>query len=100
MMQAQTRLLIVCGMLIAVAAASVSALALNLMLPAPATAPPSRALPRAAASPGNADGCVGGGAGRGVRNRPQRTRGVSATRPTGRDAGSAAGPDESKLLAA
>ena len=100
MMRAQTRLLIVCGMLIAVAAASVSALAIALMRPAPAGAPPSQVLTLAASSTGNTITVVGVGTGSGVPNTAQLTLGVSATRPTVRDAVSAAGNDEGKLLAA
>ena len=99
-MRTQTRLLIVCGLLIAVAAASVSALVINLMRPAPVSAPPQQVLTLAASSTGNTITVVGVGTGSGVPNTAQLTLGVGATRSTVRDAISGAAADQSKLLTA
>lgn len=99
-MRTQTRLLVVCGVLIAVAAASVTALAINVMRPAPVSAPVAQVLTLAASTSGNTITVVGVGTGSGTPNTAQVTLGVSATRSTVRDAVSAAAADESKLLAA
>ena len=99
-MRTQTRLLVVCGVLIAVAAASVTALATNVMRPAPVSAPSAQVLTLAASTSGNTITVVGVGTGSGTPNTAQVTLGVSATRSAVRDAVSAAAADESKLLGA
>ena len=101
MLRTPTRLLIVCGVLIAVTAASVTALAVNLWHPAttPVGAPP-QVLTLAASTSGNTITVVGVGTGSGTPNTAQLTLGVSATRSTVRDAVSAAAADQSKVVAA
>ena len=63
MMSAQNRLLVVCGLLIAVASASVTALAVNLSRPSGATASPPPVLTLAASTSGNTITVVGVGIG-------------------------------------
>lgn len=102
MMSTQNRLLVACGVLIAVAAASVTALAINLMRPAPspASGPQAQVLTLAASTSGNTITVVGVGNGSGTPNTAQVGLGVSATRSSIRDAVSAASADEQKLLTA
>lgn len=103
MMSVRTRLLIVCGVLIAVAAASVSALVVNLnrpAAPASASAPPPQVLTLAASTTGNTITVVGVGTGSAAPNEALLMLGVTATRPSVRDAVSAAASDQNKLLAA
>lgn len=100
MMRTQTRLLVACGVLIAVAAASVTALAISLMRPAPPSAPAPQVLTLAGSTTGNTITVVGVGTGSGTPNTATLMLGVSATRSSVRDAISAAAADQSKLLAA
>lgn len=102
MLGVQTRLLVVCGALIAVAAASVTGLAITLGRPvaAPVSAPAQQVLTLAASSTGNTITVVGVGNGSGTPNTAQVNLGVTATRSAVRDAVSAASADETKLLGA
>jgi uncharacterized protein YggE len=100
MMSTQTRLLVVCGILIAVTAASITALAMNLSRPATVTAPPAQVLTLAASASGNTITVVGVGIGSATPNQALLNLGVTATRPNVRDAVSAAGSDMTRLLAA
>jgi uncharacterized protein YggE len=98
-MSAHTRLLVVCGVLIAVAAASVTALAINVSRPA-VSAPPTQVLALAASTSGNTITVVGVGLGSATPNQALLNLGVTATRPNVRDAVSAAGSDMTRLLSA
>ena len=98
MMSAQTRLLIVCGALIAVTAASLTALAMGLFRPAAVGAPRPAVLTLAASSTGNTITVVGVGLGSGVPNQAQLSLGVSVTRPSVREAVAAAGNDTTRLV--
>lgn len=101
MLRTPTRLLIACGVLIAVTAASVTALAINLSRSsATAGSAPPQVLTLAASSTGNTITVVGVGTGSGTPNTAQLTLGVSATRSTVRDAVSAAAADQNKVLTA
>src|SRR2546423_12902818 len=99
-MRMQTRLLIVCALLIAVSAASLSALSITLMRPAAVSATGPQVFALAASASGNTITVVGVGNGSGTPNTAQLGLGVSATRPSARDAVSAASADQSKLLGA
>ena len=99
MMSAQTRLLVLCGVLIAVTAASVTTLAINLSHPATG-APPAQVLTLAASASGNTITVVGVGIGSATPNQALLNLGVTATRPNVRDAVTAAGSDINRLLAA
>src|SRR5207237_810173 len=90
MMSAQNRLLVVCGLLIAVASASVTALAVNLSRSPAVTAPPQPVLTLAASTSGNTITVVGVGIGSATPNQAQLYLGVQATRPNVRDAVSVA----------
>src|SRR5437660_14642 len=81
MMSAQNRLLVVCGLLIAVASASVTALAVNLSRSPAVTAPPQPVLTLAASTSGNTITVVGVGIGSATPNQAQLYLGVQATRP-------------------
>lgn len=100
-MSAHTRLLVVCGVLVAALAVSVTALFMN--HPRSSTAastPPVQAVVLAASTGGNAITVVGVGTGTGVPNQADLTLGVAATRPTVRDAVGAASSDMSHLIGA
>lgn len=98
MMSAQTRLLVVCGVLIAVATASVTALAINVSRPAAVGAPPPQVLTLAASASGNTITVVGVGTGSAAPNQAQMNLGVTSTKPNVRDAVSTAGADMTRLL--
>lgn len=100
MISAQTRLLVVCGILIAVTTASVTALAITLARPAAVSAPPAQVLTLAASTSGNTITVVGVGIGSATPNQAVLNLGVSATRPNVRDAVSVAASDMSHLLTA
>src|SRR5205807_5056876 len=100
MMSAQNRLLVVCGLLIAVASASVTALAVNLSRSPAVTAPPQPVLTLAASTSGNTITVVGVGIGSATPNQAQLYLGVQATRPNVRDAVSVAAGDMTHLLSA
>ena len=100
MMSAQTRLLVVCGVLIAIAAASVTALAINVSRPTAVNAPPPQVLTLAASASGNTITVVGVGIGSATPNQAQLNLGVTATRPNVRDAVSTASNDMNRLLSA
>jgi len=100
MMSAQNRLLVVCGLLIAVASASVTALAVNLSRSPAVTAPPQPVLTLAASTSGNTITVVGVGIGSATPNQAQLYLGVQATRPNVRDAVSVAAGDMTHLLTA
>lgn len=100
MMSPQSRLLAVCGVLIAVTAASLTALAMSFGRPATRNAPAAPVLTLAASSTGNTITVVGVGNGSGTPNTAQIGLGVSATRSVVRDAVSAAAADQNKLLTA
>lgn len=100
-MSVQTRLLIVCGVLVAVAASSVTALAISLSRTGSGNPPPApQVLNLAASSTGNTITVVGIGSSTGTPNEAQMSLGVSATRPSVRDAVSQASTDEGHLLGA
>lgn len=90
------------GLLIGIAAASVGALIVTLARPAPVS--PSVPLPQvltlSASNTGNTITVVGVGMGNGTPDEAQLNLGVTATRPTVRDAVTAAGSDNSKLVGA
>lgn len=98
-MSMQTRLLVVCGVLIAVTAASVTALAINTSRPGNTSAAP-QVVALAASSTGNTITVIGTGQGSGAPNQADINLGVYATRSTVRDAISAAGSDATHLLTA
>jgi len=98
--QAQTRLLVVCGVLVAVTASSLTALAINLSRPASINAPPAQVLALAASTSGNTITVVGVGIGSATPNQAQLYLGVQATRPNVRDAVSVAASDMTHLLTA
>src|SRR6266849_2820060 len=100
MMSAQTRLLVTCGVLIAVAATSVTALAISVSRPVTVSGPPPQVLTLAASASGNTITVVGVGIGSATPNQALLNLGVTATRPNVRDAVSAAGSDMARLLAA
>ncbi len=100
MVSAQRRVLVLVGVLIAVAAASTSALLMTLSRPAVVSAPPAQVMTLAASTGGNTITVVGVGIGTGVPNEAQLMLGVSATRSRVADAISVAGTDMSHLLAA
>jgi uncharacterized protein len=103
MMSAHTRLLVVCGVLIAALAASVTALVVTRPHAATVATAPQAAqttLTLAASTSGNSITVVGVGNGSAVPDRAYLQLGVSATRPSVRDAVSAANADMSHLLSA
>jgi uncharacterized protein YggE len=100
MISAQTRLLVVCGVLIAVAAASVTALAISVSRPTTVSGPPPQVLTLAASASGNTITVVGVGIGSATPNQAQMSLGVTATKPNVRDAVSAASTDMNRLLSA
>ena len=93
MMSAHTRLLVLCGFLIAALAASVSALVMSHDRPAATSAQQTHLLTTAlaASTTGNTITVVGVGNGTGTPNSAQLQFAVSATRPNVHDAVSAAG---------
>lgn len=99
-MSVQTRLLVACGVLIAVAAASVTALAISVSRPAAVPVPAPQVLTLAASTSGNTITVVGVGIGSAAPNQAQLYLGVSATRPTVRDAVTVAANDMTHLLTA
>jgi uncharacterized protein len=100
MISPQTRLLVACGILIAVAAASVTALAITLARPAAVSATPAPVLALAASTSGNTITVVGVGVGSATPNQAVVNLGVSATRTNVRDAVSVAASDLTHLLTA
>ena len=101
MLRTPARLLIVCGVLIAVTAASLTALGMSFWHPTATTASaPTQVLTLAASASGNTITVVGVGNGNGTPDTAQLTLGVSATRPTVREAVSAAAADQGRVLAA
>lgn len=100
MISAQTRLLVVCGVLIAVAAASVTALAINVSRPSAVSVPPPQVLTLAASGSGNTITVVGVGMGSAAPNQAQLSRGVNAFKGNVRDAVSVASTDMAHLLSA
>lgn len=99
-MSAQTRLLIVCGVLIAALAASMTALVVARPHAAELSAPPVQTVTLAASTTGNTITVVGVGTGSAIPDRAALMFGVTATRPNVRDAVAAAGSDEANLLRA
>jgi len=102
MMSAHTRLLVLCGFLIAALAASVSALVMSHDRPAATSAQQTHLLTTAlaASTTGNTVTVVGVGNGTGTPNSAQLQFAVSATRPNVHDAVSAASTDVTRLLGA
>jgi uncharacterized protein YggE len=100
MMSAHTRLLVLCGVLVAALAASVTALVITHPRSTEVSTPPVQTLTLAASSTGNTITVVGVGNGSGTPNVGSLVLGVTATRPTVRDAVSAASADMTRLLAA
>ncbi len=99
MMSAHTRLLVLCGVLIAALAATVTALVITHPRATEVSNPAAvRTLTLAASSTGNTITVVGGGNGSGTPNQGSLVLGVTATRPTVRDAVSAASADMTRLL--
>jgi uncharacterized protein len=98
MMSAHTRLLVLCGVLIAALAASVTALVIAHPRTSEVSSPPVQTLTLAASSTGNTITVVGVGNGSGTPNQGSLVLGVTATRPAVRDAVSAASADMSRLL--
>jgi uncharacterized protein len=99
-MSAQTRLLVVCGLLIAVAASSLTALAITISRPGSSPASSPEVLTLAASTSGNTITVVGLGIGSATPNQAQLYLGVTATRPNVRDAVTAAANDMTHLLTA
>src|SRR5437868_8675895 len=99
-MRMQTRLLVVVGLLIAVAAGSLTALGFTVLRPAAVSATSPQVFALAASASGNTITVVGVGNGSGTPNTAQLGLGVSASRPSVRDAVSAASTDQSKLIGA
>lgn len=98
-MSPHTRLLVLCGVLVAVAASSITALAMSLSRPSsPSQQPPAQVYALAASTSGNTITVVGVGTGSATPNEAQLSLGVNATRPNVRDAVSAASTDQSHLL--
>lgn len=98
-MSTQTRLLVVCGVLVAVTAASITALAMNVSRPVANNAPAvPQVLTLAASSTGNTITAIGVGQGSATPNQADLDLGVSATRPSVRDAINAAAGDMTHLL--
>ena len=99
-MSSRTRLMVVGGLLIAVAAASVSALVVLVARPAQTTPTVPQVLTLAASTGGNTITVVGVGIGSATPNQAVVSLGVSATRPAVRDAVSVAGSEMTRLLSA
>src|SRR5258708_15624680 len=99
-MSAQTRLLVVCGVLVAVAASSLTALAITISRPTASPTTPPQVLTLAASATGNTITVVGVGVGSAAPNQAQLARRATASRPNVRDAISVAGTDENHLLSA
>ena len=101
MMSTHTRFLVVGGVLIAIMTASVTAFLVNASRPAAvaAVAPP-QVLTLAATSTSNTITVVGTGTSSGVPDEADLGLGVTATRPTVRDAVTTAGNDMNHLLSA
>lgn len=101
MLSAQTRLLVVCGVLIAVTAASLTALGMEVSRPRSGNQPVApQVLTLAASSTGNTITVVGVGFGSATPNQADVNLGVNATRPTVREAVSVAASDLNHLLSA
>jgi uncharacterized protein YggE len=100
MMSAHTRLLVLCGVLIAALAASLTAIVLTRPHPDANAQPIAQTLTLAASTAGNTITVVGVGNGSAVPDRAYLQIGVTATRPSVRDAVSAANSDMSHLLGA
>jgi len=99
-MSAQARLLVVCGVLIAVAASSLTALAITISRSAASPGTPPQVLTLAASGTGNTITVVGVGVGSATPNQAQLYLGVTATRPNVRDAVTVAANDMTHLLTA
>lgn len=99
-MSAQTRLLIVCGVLIAALAASVTALVVSRPHAAELSAPPVQTLTLAASTNGNTITVVGVGNGSAIPDRAALMFGVTTTRSNVRDAVSATSTDMTHLMSA
>lgn len=99
-MSAQTRIMVVVGVLIAVVTAAATALLVNASHPAAIAAPATHVLTLAASSTGNTVVVLGTGAGVAVPDQANVYLGVSATRPNVRDAVGVASGDMGRLLAA
>lgn len=101
-MSTHRRMMVVVGVLIAVAAASMGALVVALGRPASVSPPaaPPQVLTLAASTTGNTITVVGVGIGSGTPNEAQLNLGVTVTRPNVRDAVTAAGNDVNKLVGA
>lgn len=99
-MSNRTRVVVVGGVLIAIAAGSLSALAIVLARPAPSVAPAAQVLTLAASTGGNTITVVGVGIGTATPNQAVVNLGVTATRPAVRDAATAAAADMNRLLTA
>ena len=100
MMSAHTRLLVLCGALIAALAASVTALVIAHPRSAEVGAPPAQTLTLAASTTANTITVVGVGNGSGTPNQATLILGVTATRSTVRSAVAAANSDMTHLLSA
>lgn len=99
-MSIRTRVIVVGGLLVAVAAASMGALAVVLLRPNPVASPAPQMLTLAASTTGNTITVVGVGIGTATPNQAVVNLGVSSTRPAVRDAVTVAGSEMTKLLAA
>lgn len=100
-MSMQTRLLVGCGVLVAVTAASVTALAMSISRPIVNNSPAvPQVLTLAASSTGNTITVIGVGQGSATPNQADLDLGVNATRPNVRDAINAAAGDMTHLLTA
>jgi len=99
-MSAQTRVMVVVGVLIAVVTAATTAVLVNASRPAALTAPSTQVLTLAASSTGNTVIVAGTGSGVAVPDQASLFLGVTATRPNVRDAVGIASNDMTKLLAA
>lgn len=97
-MSAQTRTMVVVGVLIAVVTAYATAVLVNVSRPAAAS--PSPLLTLAASATGNTVVVIGNGTGVATPDEASVYLGVSATRPSVRDAVSIATGDMAKLLSA
>jgi uncharacterized protein YggE len=99
-MSAQTRIMVVVGVLIAVVTACATAVLVNVSRPAGAASPSTPVLTLAASATGNTVIVVGTGAGVAVPDQANVNLGVQATRASVRDAVGIASNDMTKLLAA
>src|SRR5690348_10298982 len=98
MMSAQTRNMVVVGVLIAAVAALTTAALVTAARPAALASPQQQVLTLAASATGNTVIVVGTGSGVAVPDQASVYLGVTATRPNVRDAVSVATNDMNKLL--